>query len=318
MELEFDEAAMSLPKQVLVREVGPREGLQTTAKIVPTAQKLELIQALLRTGVKEIEVTSFVRPDRVPQMADAEDLACLLPSEETGRLRALYLNEKGFLRARDTGAFNNHGWIYTSASATFLKKNNNCTKEDVLTRLPGWLSLFSDTGTPLQGVMISNAFGCAYEGAVEVETVISDLKSIISLAEKHGAAFPEVSLADTVGYAHPLSVSTLVKAVRAEFPGCEVSLHLHDTRGTGLACVYAGLLEGVSIFESSIGGVGGCPFTPGAAGNICTEDMVYMFHSLGIETGINLEAYVIAAKLLAGILGKELPGKYYRAASSGR
>ena len=307
---------MAVPERVLIREVGPREGLQTLDTVIDTGVKKELIDRLLQTGVQEIEVTSFVRADRVPQMADAAALSALLPAKEKHRLRALYLNQKGFMLADDTQAYGNVGWIYTSASETFLQKNSNRTTNDIVSNLPSWVSLFKERKTPLYGLMISNAFGCAYEGEVAPSTVLDILQKTESAAVANGASFQEISLADTVGHATPESVKALVAGVKERFPDKDVSLHLHDTRGIGLVCAYAGLLEGVSIFEASVGGVGGCPFTPGAAGNICTEDLVYLFHAQGVETGLDLNAYCEAARYLASLPGIQLSGKLFRASLS--
>ena len=303
---------MALPKRVKIREVGPREGFQTLEKVVSTADKLKLIEALSKTGVKEIEATSFVRPDLVPQMADAEDLVKKLKSDSI-RYTALYLNIKGFEKAEQFSSINNDAWIQIAASETFLKKNNNIGIADLISKLPDWFAAFSKAKKSLHGLMLSTAFGCNYEGPIKLEKVIKVLDSVVENSKKNNQQLKEVCLADTMGWATPPAVKDLVNATGEKFPELDISLHFHDTRGTGIANVYAGLEAGVSVFDCSVGGLGGCPFAKGAAGNVATEDVLYLCEELGLETGISLEAYVKAAKLAEDIIGKELPGKYYKA-----
>lgn len=304
---------MQLPDSITIREVGPREGFQTISKVIPTAHKLELIEALAKTGVRQIEVTSFVRPDRVPQMADAEDLARSLVHYEGVRYSALYLNKAGFERAEACKRISNDAWLYTAASSTFLKRNNNLTFDDVVDGVPEWLTVFAKAGKSLHGLMISTAFGCNYEGAVSHDTVLRIIAEIHKRVEDGGQRIREICLADTMGWASPLALKALVTKVREAFPGSEVSLHLHDTRGTAMANVFAGLEEGVKVFEASVGGMGGCPFARGAAGNVASEDVAFMCREMGISTGLSLEAYVEAARIAERIVGKELPGKLYKA-----
>lgn len=297
---------------VLIRELGPREGFQTLPSIYPTAKKLELIEALCKTGVREIEAASFVKPDRVPQMADAEDVVRGLPEAGQTKFLGLYLNREGFERAEKTGRLSNSGWIYSAASAQFLKRNNNREFSDVLKEIPSWLEAFKSFKKDFHGVMISTAFGCNYEGEIAPARVVDQLVQIKAKAAEGGTSFREISLADTMGWGTPKKIKELVAAVRREFPQTAISLHLHDTRGTGIANVQAGLDAGVRIFESSVGGIGGCPFAKGAAGNVCSEDLIYLLHSEGFETGIDLAAYVEAARAAEKILGISLPGKYFR------
>lgn len=309
---------MPFPRSVRLREVGPREGFQAHPQVVETARKLALVEALVATGVKEIEVTSFVRPDRVPQMADAEQLVAQLKPSPGVTYSALYLNQSGFRRAEQCPQLQNRGWLYSAASETFLQRNNNLTHEGFLERVPAWLHCFQQAGKTLHGVMISTAFGCALEGKGVLKKVVPHLRRIDEVVRTHGGSIREVSLADTVGLASPTEVREMVAAVRAVLPSVEISLHLHDTRGTGMANVYAGLEEGVELFECSVGGMGGCPFTPGAAGNVPTEDVAYLCATLGIETGVDLDAYAAAAQLAEQILGAPLPGRYYRSISRGQ
>ncbi len=304
----------SLPQQVTIREVGPREGFQILPKAYPVEQKLKLIEALARASVGQIETTSFVRPDRVPQMADAEELVARLPASPGVEFTALYLNQKGFERAEQSGKLRNRGWLYTSPSSSFLKANSNTTIDESVAAVREWAALFRKHGKGVSGLMVSNAFGCAFEGKVTASAVASLVERFAAACEAAGERIGEVCLADTVGMGSPKSVRECVAAVRAL--GFTVSLHLHDTMGLGLANVYAGLLEGVSVFETSVGGMGGCPFTPGAAGNVATEDVVYLCHEMGIKTNINLDRLCEAAQLAEFILGTPLPGRVYRARSS--
>jgi hydroxymethylglutaryl-CoA lyase len=304
---------MKFPKSVYIREVGLREGLQICPKIVALNDKLDIIKLLNKTGVKEIELTAFVRPDLVPQMADASELiqnAELLPSI---RYTALALNQKGLDSAISTGRLQNRGWLYSSASETFFKKNNNSSIEKFLEELPSRVEGIAKHKIAFEGIMLSCAFGCAYEGNIEAQKVLQILEKITLKLNSLNANFTEVSLADTNGLATPESIESLLKLLQANMPQYNYSLHLHDTKGLGLVNAYVGLQCGVSIFETSVGGVGGCPFTKGAAGNLATEDFVYLCHSLGIETGIDLPAYIKVAKALESIVGREsLSGKYYR------
>lgn len=316
---------MPLPSRVFIREVGPREGLQILADphLLSTAQKIELVHRLAAAGASEIEVTSMVRPDRVPAMADADEVVRGIkrpPIVEGERVRftALYLNHKGFERAEKLGNLDNQGWLYSATSDTFLSKNANTTRAKIIDEVPRWLELFAEAGKTLHGVMISTAFGCGYEGFEAAERLGETLNNLLEALKKFNAAPVEVSFADTVGLAEPEGVRRAARWFRQKYPSLRLSLHLHDTRGLGLANAYAGLLEGVDCFDASIGGIGGCPFTPGAAGNIATEDLVYLCDRLGISTGISHAEYCAAARWLNTILvgseparGKPLPGKSF-------
>lgn len=298
------------PRRVLIREVGPREGFQNIATVVPTDRKLELVTLLADAGLAQIEVTSFVRPDKVPQLADAEDLVRLLPERLNTSWKALYLNQKGFERAEATGKLSNEGWLYTSPSETFLRENSNSSIEKGITEIPTWCSLFRAHGKRVAGLMVSNAFGCNYEGAISPEQVSNVVTRYLEALAKHGESLTEICLADTVGRATPDSLELCVLAVKKL--GVPLSLHLHDTRGLGILNVYLGLQMGISIFETSVGGVGGCPFTPGASGNVATEDVVNLCASLGIDTGIDIARLCQAARFLETVVGCPLPGKVYK------
>ncbi len=299
-----------IPQRVQIREVGPREGFQNLPLVVSTDKKLELISLLAQAGFAEIEVTSMVRADKVPQLADAEELVKRLPSGASTRWSALYLNQKGFERGEALGQLSNRGWLYTSPSQTFLRKNSNSSVEEGLADISKWVTLFQSHGKSVYGLMVSNAFGCHYEGEIRAEKVVALVSRYIEALANHGASLSEICLADTVGLATPEPFERCVAEIKKL--GVPVSLHLHDTRGLGMLHAYLGLQMGIATFETSVGGVGGCPFTPGASGNIATEDLVYLCHSLGISTGIDLGRVCQAATLMETIVGKPLAGKVYK------
>ncbi len=301
----------AFPDKITIREVGPREGFQTSKTIVPTEKKLQIIHALSETGLKEIEVTSFVRPDKVPQLADADDVVSSLSvSNQTVQYTALYLNQKGFTRATHYPQLAIRGWIATSMSDTFLKKNANSSRQSDLDSVQNWCGLFANHGKTLHGLMLSNSFGCAYEGEVSPQRVIALVKEYYQRAKMYGQTLHEVCLADTVGMGAPKAVEYLVKALQDI--GITPSLHLHNTRGLGLVNAYEGLRHGVAIFESSVGGVGGCPFTVGASGNIPTEELVYLCDSLSVETGVSVSKLISVAHSLSDVLKQPLAGSLYK------
>jgi hydroxymethylglutaryl-CoA lyase len=303
--------ADALPEKIIIREVGPREGFQTSSSVIVTAKKLEIIRALAQTGLQEIEVTSFVRPDKVPQLADADDVVTSLSTEGLpAALTALYLNQKGFIRAIQYPELLVRGWIATSVSDVFLSKNSNSSRREDLNSVASWCSLFASHGKMLHGLMLSNSFGCAYEGQVDPQQVLRLIKEFALAATQSGQPLREVCLADTVGMGSPPVVEYLVKGVQDM--GIEPSLHLHNTRGLGLINAYEGLRHGVRIFESSVGGVGGCPFTAGASGNIATEELVYLCETLSVETGVAMTKLVEVAHTLAKLMGQSLSGTLYK------
>ena len=303
--------AQALPSSVLIREVGPREGFQILPRFFETQQKLKLIQALVDAGLSEIEVTAFVRPDRVPSMADAEALVAGLPTASRASFTALYLNEKGFQRAEASGVLRNKAWLYSSPSESFLRSNNNTTIDEAIASIPMWCDAFHRAGKRVHGLMVSTAFGCGFEGAVKPDAVLRLVERYRDALSSVGDGLAEICLADTVGVAHPNSVRACVQLLRPF--GIPLSLHVHNTWGLGLTNVYAGLCEGVSIFETSIGGLGGCPFTPGASGNVATEDVVYLCNALGVATGLDLEKLCCAAELAESIVGTSLSSGVYKA-----
>jgi hydroxymethylglutaryl-CoA lyase len=252
----------------------------------------------------------MVRPDRVPQMADAEELILRLPSVEGVQFTALYLNQKGFQRAEATGRLSNKGWLYSSPSESFLKANNNITIAESLLAVRDWAASFRAVGKGVHGLMISTAFACEYEGNFSVSKVMLLIEKFMAECGSLGETIHEVCLADTVGRADPLSVRQLVSGVSSLGPS--VSLHLHDTWGLALSNAYAGLEAGVRIFESSVGGLGGCPFTAGSAGNVATEDLVYLFDSLGVFSGIDVSKMCYAAEFAEAVVGHPLAGHIYK------
>jgi hydroxymethylglutaryl-CoA lyase len=284
---------------------------------VPTEKKLALITKLAGTGVQSIEVTSFVRADRVPQLQDAAEVCKALPAVPGVTYTALYLNKSGFLRALEHHRLSTPGSVLNAASESFLKRNNNTTIKEALLLLPEWAALFREHQVPFQRLTISTAFGDNEEGRIPPEKTLGLCTEALQRLSDCGATIAEVTFADTTGWGNPESVRRLVSEFRSAFPELTVALHLHDTRGTGMANVYAGLLCGVDHFDCSVGGMGGCPFSPGAAGNVPTEDVVFLCHELGIETGVNLDAYIEAALYAESLVGHPLPGKVKNASQKG-
>lgn len=299
---------MHLPEKVLIREVGPRDGLQSEQTYIPAGQKLQLIEDLTLAGLKAIEVTSFVHPRAVPQLRDAEEVVSGLPRRPGVCYSALIANVRGLRRALAAGV--DEVQVVISASEAHNLRNVNMTVNESLARLSEMQSLARGELLVLR-VAIATAFGCPYEGRIPYSRVVSLAHSCASMG------ITQITLADTAGMANPRQVRELLNVLKRELPPVEFALHFHDTRGMGLANVLAGLEAGISIMESSVGGLGGCPFIPGATGNIATEDLVFMLQEMGIETGINVTKVVECARFVGRILGKELPGKISRLASCG-
>ena len=299
---------MSLPKSIELREDGPREGFQFLEHSVPTKEKIELIEMLASSGAKSIEVTSFVRPDLVPQHADADDL-CRQLKKTNSRYRALYLNKKGLERALKHDVLELEGYIMLAASEKFLKENNNLTIAQAINGIGGWLDLFAEKNIKLERIMLSSVFGDRDSGKIEASSVLKIIAQILEKIVDKVQTLPEITLADTTGWGNPQSVKRLIADVKNAHPELPLGLHLHDTRGTGMANVLAGLEEGVSAFDCSVAGMGGCPFAKGAAGNVPTEDVAFLCEEMGIATGLDLESYIECAKFAEKIAGVPLPGK---------
>lgn len=301
----------SLPDSVLIHEEGPREGFQIESGDIPTARKIELIDALSGTGLKDIQIVSFVNPRLVPGMADAEAVASGITPKDGVHYAGLWLNERGFRRALAADNLHLEGKLTLYGSSAFLKRNQNRTPEEQLAAQPALMELYQQNDVPVRTGFITAAFGCNFDGDVPVERVVGLVGDLRRIAEEHGGHLDIIGLADTMAWATPLSVKRLVGAVRDAHPDVSISLHLHDTRGMGLANAYAGLEMGVDRFDTAVGGLGGCPFAAhaGAAGNISTEDFVFMCHEMGIDTGVDLDRLIDCARLAEDIVGHPLPGK---------
>jgi len=297
-----------LPRQISVREVGPRDGLQNEDP-VPTQAKIELIDRLSGTGVQRIEAVSFVRPAAIPQMADADAVWQGISRTPSVRYSALVPNLRGAARALDSGL--NEIEAVVSASDTHNRKNVNRGTAESLDDIAQIIALAHDRGVTCQ-VIISTAWGCPYEGEVPVERVVATA----SRALADGA--DNISFGDTTGMATPGRVQRLVGEFRSQHPVAELNLHFHNTRGTGLANVLAALQLGVADFDASVGGLGGCPYAPGATGNIATEELVHMVEDMGVDTGIDLAALIDAAADAEQIIGRQLPSQVLRAGPRSR
>jgi len=294
-----------LPAQVTVYEVGPRDGLQNEARPVPTADKVALVDALTAAGLRHIEITSFVNPRWIPQLADAVEVGRLIERRPGVSYSCLVPNRQGLDRALDAGMA--EVAVFLSASETHNRKNVNKSIADTLKAFEDVIPPALAAGVRVRAY-VSTVFGCPYEGHVEPQAVV-DL-----VAELRGRGVYQVSLGDTIGVGTPRQVGAVLEQVLAVAPAAELALHFHDTRGTALANVVVGLELGITTVDSAVGGLGGCPYAPGASGNLATEDLVYMLHGMGIETGIELDKLVNVSKRFAALVGHELPSKYLKAA----
>jgi hydroxymethylglutaryl-CoA lyase len=289
----------SLPDHVRIREVGPRDGFQNEPEVIPTPEKVRLIELLGATGLKRIEVTSFVRPDVIPQLADAAEVLGAVRLAPEVAVSVLIPNERGLERAlAQRGRFQEiNGFLSASEAHNF--KNVGRPVKDSLTGLERTFARARAEGLRCEGV-ISVAFGCPYEGHVAPERVFAIARSLAD------AGADEVGFGDTTGMANPLQVREFFAAARVELLDVELTAHFHNTRGQGLANVLAALEAGVTSFESSFGELGGCPVPAGATGNIATEDLVSMLHEMGVETGVDLPGLIEASRAVQGVLGRSL------------
>ena len=300
-----------LPAAVHITEEGPREGFQIEKGPIATANKIALIDALSQTGIDRIQIVSFVNPKNVPGMADAEDVVRGITPRPGVAYTALWLNEKGFQRAlKFSDRLTNTGTIQLSASEKFSIRNQNRTAARQLAGQHAIVDMYKASGVPVERGSIMAAFGCNFEGDIPMSRLLTLTEQILEVAREHGVTLRYLTLADTMAWATPLAVKHAVGALRERWPELDVALHLHDTRGMAIANAYAGLEMGVTRFDSSVAGLGGCPFAghQGAAGNICTEDLVFMCDELGIRTGIDLDALIECAKIAETIVGHPLPG----------
>ena len=300
----------NLPKRIEIKEEGPREGFQIEKNPIPTARKIDFINALSKTGLKTIQIVSFVNPKLVPNMADAEDVVAGIEMAPGVTYTGLFLNDKGFERALATKRLTVKGSISLCASESFLKRNQNRTFERQLAEQHDNIARYKAAGVPITSAGISAAFGCNFEGDVPVERILTMAKSIFDIAAQHAVTIKHFALMDTMAWATPDRIKRVLGALQDKYPDLEYGLHLHDTRGMGIANAYAGLEMGVTQFDSCVAGLGGCPFAghAGAAGNVCTEDLVFMCQEMGIETGLDLEALVECARLAEDVVGHPLPG----------
>ncbi|MBI4189806.1 MAG: hydroxymethylglutaryl-CoA lyase [Betaproteobacteria bacterium] len=298
------------PRFVRINEEGPREGFQIEKGPIPTARKIELIDSLSKTGLKQIQVVSFVNPKAVPGMADAEEVVKGIKRAPGVRYTGLWLNEKGLQRAISSGKLDVTGSISLTASERFLQRNQNRTLAENLKAQNATIATFKLNNIAVERASIMAAFGCNFEGDIANSRILELCERIFELAAAHDLNIKILSLADTMAWATPLSIRRVVGAVREKYPHLEIALHLHDTRGMGIANAYAGLEMGVAIFDAAVAGLGGCPFAGhrAAAGNVCTEDLVFMCEEMGINTGVNLDALIESARLAEDVVGHPLPG----------
>jgi len=286
---------VSLPEQVRVVEVGPRDGLQNEPGIVPTAVKIELIERLAAAGLPAVESTSFVSPRWIPQLADAGDVLAGLARRSGTAYPALVPNLKGLERALEAGV--EEIAVFTAASETFNRKNINTSIAGSLARIRELAGPALENGLRIRGY-VSCVLGCPYEGPVAEETVVDVARALLELG------CYEVSLGDTIGVGTPVAARRLFLAVADECGMARLAAHFHDTRGQALANIFACLEAGVTTVDASVAGLGGCPYAEGASGNVATEDLVYLLHGLGIRTGIDLPALVAAGHFICGHLGR--------------
>ena len=290
----------SLPTSIRIVEVGPRDGLQNESTIISTAKKAEFIQLLVAAGLKDIEVASFVHPKWVPQLADAQQLISQLEPHEGVRYSALVPNMKGLERAMASGI--RRIAVFTAASETFNQKNINMGIQESIDVFKPVVAEALKNGLSVRGY-VSTCFVCPYEGPITKERVGDVAGALFSLG------VDEVSIGDTIGAATPREVESTVGYLLAQFPASKLAMHFHDTYGMAVANVYQSLQMGITTFDSSAGGLGGCPYAPGASGNVATEDLLYLLDRLGIETGVDLKLVRQASHFIGQELARELPSR---------
>lgn len=294
----------NLPARVTVYEVGPRDGLQNEARMVPTADKIAFIDALAQTGLQRIEATSFVSPKWIPQLGDASEVVRALPRRNGVQYSALVPNRRGLDAAIAAGL--REVAVFMSASETHNKKNVNKSIAETLKE-------FEDTVPPALAAglqvraYLSTSFGCPYEGDVDPAAVVRLVRELRALGVY------QVSISDTIGVANPAQVQRVLELALADLPLPAAAVHFHDTQGTALANCLIAIAMGITTVDAAVGGLGGCPYAPGASGNLATEDLVGMLHGMGIETGIDLDRLVDCSRMAASFVGHELPSKYLKA-----
>jgi hydroxymethylglutaryl-CoA lyase len=293
-----------MPARATIYEVGPRDGLQNEARLVPTPDKVAFIDALAATGLQHIEITSFVNPKWIPQLADGGEVARAVKRHQDVAFSCLVPNRKGLDAALSAGM--TEIAVFLSASETHNKKNVNKTIADTLTAFEDVVEPAKQAGVRVRAY-VSTVYGCPYEGDVDPKKAVE----LVRILRQMGVY--QVSLGDTIGVANPVQVERVLEMVLAEVPQEQIAMHFHDTRGTALANCTAGLALGVETIDASVGGLGGCPYAPGASGNLATEDLVAMLHAMDIQTGVDLDKLVGCAQLIAAFVGHELPSKYLKA-----
>jgi hydroxymethylglutaryl-CoA lyase len=293
------------PPRVAIYEVGPRDGLQNESRPVPTADKVAMIDALSETGLRNIEITSFVNPKWIPQLADASTVASAIKRKPGVAYSCLVPNKRGLEAAMAAGM--REVAVFLSASETHNKKNVNKTIAETLTAFEEVIGPASAAGLRVRAY-VSTVYGCPYEGAVDPVRVVALVK------ELHARGVYQISLGDTIGVGTPLQVQDVLARVLDVAPLEEIAVHFHDTRGTALANVLVAVGMGIATVDSAVGGLGGCPYAPGASGNLATEDVVYMLRGMGIDTGVDLDKLVACSTRVAALVGHELPSKYLKAA----
>ena len=305
---------MGLPKKIAIHEVGPREGMQIEKNPVATADKVRLIDRLSECHFPEIEITSFVSPKWVPQMADADEVVAGFTPHPGTAYTGIYLNSQGMVRAVKSKKLAVQGKLSITASEVFSKKNTNRTLEETFAETEDRIAAAKEWNVNITEIGIMSAFGCNYQGDIEPAHVMSLIERMFSIAQAHELPIELIQLADTMGWANPQSIRRLVGLVQERWPGYKINLHLHDTRGLGLANVFAALEMGVDDFDSAVGGLGGCPYAgfKDAPGNIVTEDLVHMCQEIGVETGVDLDLLLEVAREAERIVGHPLPGKVMR------
>jgi len=300
---------MRLPERVTICEVGTRDGFQIEPDLIPTEQKVEVVNSLTAAGLERIEVTSFVHPKAVPQLADAEEVMARITRRPGTVYAALVPNEKGAARAIAAGVNAIHTVL--SASESHNLANVNMTVDESLAKLGAVLEVAARANVSV-GCGISTSFGCPFEGDVPVDHLERVVAQLVDL----GAA--GIGLADTTGMANPRQVTEALERLMPRFPGIEWTLHTHDTRAMAIPNILAAMACGVTNVDASIGGLGGCPFAPGASGNVCTEDLVHCLHAMGIATGIDLDRLIGVSRRVEQIVGRALPGQVIKAGPSTR
>ena len=299
----------TLPHSVRIVEVGPRDGLQNEKAIIPTEQKIQFIHLLADAGLPVVEATSFVSPRAIPQLSDASEVMANISQGSSTSYPVLVPNLKGMERALASGV--RAIAVFTAASDSFTRHNINATIAESLANFRPVIALAQQEKIPIRGY-ISTVFGCPYEGKVEPRRVLNVAQALLEMG------VDELSLGDTIGVATPNQVVEMIGLLVLDgaIPVTQLAVHFHDTRGTALANVLIALQCGISIVDSSAGGLGGCPYAPGAAGNLATEDLLYMLHGMGIHTGVDLDKVVTATNFIHPLLGHTPTSKYYQAATS--